>query len=171
MMTMSLEERLTRVEDILAIQHWMSTYCNLADKSRKDTSAIAEVVDMFTDDLTWVIGDLLTLTSKADAVAHLEKTNAPFPWFYHSVLNPLIEVNGDTAKVKFYFFVPFDLGDTDEREGNAGWLLGNYEGTMIKTADGWKANYWIENLDIAVDYHKGWHKEKYQFASMLGLDH
>lgn len=70
-----------------------------------------------------------------------EKINEYFEWFdeqeygtgAHSVFNPIIDVDGDTATGKWYYAVVYTLPD-----GTLEFGQGEYDDEYVRTGDGWK---------------------------------
>jgi len=68
-------------------------------------------------------------------------------------VNPVIEVNGDTAKGTWYFFGPFTM-----RDGNrAVWQACRYHEDYVKVDGAWKIQHLrVKGPRMSAEYEKGW---------------
>jgi ketosteroid isomerase-like protein len=138
----SIEQRLRRLEDQDAIWRLFMTYKDHLDQ--RDFKAYAS---LFTDDAVWM-GNLGKSVGPAQIEEMLVKTLEVFvsdqERAHHLVLNPVIEVDGDTAKAKSnWAFVT--RSDTDAPVLQ---MLGMYYDELRRTADGWKFSRRVAYSDI-----------------------
>lgn len=77
----------------------------------------------------------------ADPIEGYEEIREYLEWFgtqayetrAHNVLNPIIEVNGDTARGEWYYMVVYALPGGNLEVGH-----GRYDDEFVRTDDGWK---------------------------------
>jgi hypothetical protein len=130
---LTLEQRIQRLEDIEAIKKLQANYGHYCDKGWKDkTMHCKEVALLFTEDATWESPNMGVFSKgRAEITAMFEDMDAGNPFFMHSFTNPIIDIDGDTAKAKWLLFVG---GDTDEK---ATLTYGSYENKYVRTDQGW----------------------------------
>ena len=115
----SLEKRIQVLEDIEQIKKLKHRYCALCD-ANYDADALAE---LFTEDAVWD-GRERGRNDGREAIRTFFK-NAPsrLPFAIHMVLNPIIDVDGDSATGTGYLCQPCTYAD-----GNQGvWGCGRYD--------------------------------------------
>lgn len=124
-MTISLEDRVARLEAIEDIRRLKARYAELADakyvrnphrkKAGRDLEeAVAAQAACFTEDVEWDAGPFGTLLGRA---ALAESFAAKPFWFtLHGYMNPVIDVDGDMASGRWLH-----------------WLLVSHEGTARAT--------------------------------------
>merc|ERR1712023_231155 len=88
-------------------------------------------------------------------------TNKVIPLARHHVINPIIEVDGDSAKGHWLLFQPLVRSPGKGMPGEARWLGATYTDIYARTAKGWKIKYC--NLEAAFDssYEAGFAKERF----------
>ncbi|WP_116996510.1 nuclear transport factor 2 family protein [Desertimonas flava] len=127
-----LEARLRVVEDREAIWRLFQAYKHHLDQ--RDFKAYSE---LFTDDAVWV-GNLGRATGPAEIEALLVRTLEVFPSdrerTHHLVLNPQIDVDGDTATATTnWAYVSHGENDAPLFE-----MLGHYVDRLVRTNAGWR---------------------------------
>lgn len=75
----------------------------------------------------------------------------------HTLHNPRIEINGDTATGKWYWQASLTWAATDE----AVWQAGIYDDKYVRTAEGWKIKEKVITFLYSTPYDKGWVKEPF----------
>lgn len=153
-MTKELEARLQVIEDTEAIKNLKATYCYLVDAGvAGDASKLDELVDLFTEDARCEYGDYATLEGK-EAVGQFFKELIPSVLSYsaHMVHNPIIEVDGDSAKGKWYFEAPC----TFTAANRATWAQGKYIEEYVKVDGIWKWKSLKVVFDYFTSFDEGW---------------
>jgi hypothetical protein len=82
--------------------------------------------------------------TREEIKAWLAEALAPFPVRQHLIANKRVELDGDTATVRAYFYNPMMLatdGDGPPRPVPGG---GYYNHRLVRTADGWRSVELIE---------------------------
>jgi ketosteroid isomerase-like protein len=149
----SLEERVQALEDAREIMNLKARYLGAADggwdRLSHDADAIA---DCLTEDVHWSSPEIGTFTR--EGVRELMRGyRRDMPFAIHILSNPVLEVDGDTAKGRWHL----QWQGTD-KDGNELWLAGVYDDTFVRTDKGWK----IKTLNMKCAYigpaAKGWAK-------------
>lgn len=106
-MEKSLAERIDRLEQIEALKQLKYRYCAAVDVNY-DAAAIAA---MFTEDGVWDGAQLGYLSGREAIYQGFLEPNATVEWMTHTVLNPIIEIDGDVARCQWYMWLPKILTD------------------------------------------------------------
>ena len=140
-MDTSIDQRVRRLEDIEAVRLLMARYhleCDGHDDrgTHRHPKAIA---DLFTDDGVWGIPQPIGARTPVPAVGRdqIEQLAAELQgvqWIVHFVVNPVVEIETDTARAEFKGIVRMQ----PDRKAAAGWGLGIYRATARRTASGWR---------------------------------
>jgi 3-phenylpropionate/cinnamic acid dioxygenase small subunit len=77
-----------------------------------------------------------------DSTAWLATMLAPFSVSQHFITNQVIEVNGDNATCRAYFFGV--VGNQGETDSTLIWVGGIYEDQLRRTAEGWRITELID---------------------------
>jgi hypothetical protein len=78
-----------------------------------------------------------------------------WPFMVHYVMNPIIDVRGDHATGKWYFFRPYT-----DHERRACWASGRYEDDYVRLEGEWKFKVVRITNFFAVPYDEGWSKSE-----------
>jgi 3-phenylpropionate/cinnamic acid dioxygenase small subunit len=81
----------------------------------------------------------------AESTAWLETMMAPLSVSQHYITNQVVEVNGEDATCRAYFFGV--VGNQSETESSLIWVGGIYEDRLRRTESGWRI---AELMDISV---------------------
>ena len=122
-----LAERVQRLEDIEAIKALKARYCARCDDGY-DSDGIAE---LYTEDAVWDGGNTFGVREGREAIRkHFEAAASRVSIARHHVMNPVIEVDGDTAWVATDFaFVS---------RANTILSTGRYLDAMCRSPDRWR---------------------------------
>jgi hypothetical protein len=144
-----LERRITRLEDIEAIKQLKARYCEICD----DGHDPERIGSLFTDDGIWQGAGV----GKVEGVAAIRELFTRFQrdisYSQHMVMNPVIEVDGTTARGVWYFFGTF----TFRKNNDARWLSARYHEEYTKVDGNWKIRRLrVRGPGINAPYEKGW---------------
>lgn len=128
----ALKVRLQALEDREAILATLQRYGNALDYGE-----VEQLIDCFTEDAVRETHRPDGTVNRWEGAAGTREfatthTHAPDKYHKHLVLNPLIEVHGDTADVVSYMF----RFDASEGERSHVWGMGRYLDTMRRGLDG-----------------------------------
>src|SRR4029077_19631702 len=114
-----LEKRITVLEDIEAIKKLKARYCAICDEDHNP----AKITTLFAPDGIWE-GAGVGVHQGHDAIRKLfQGFQERISFSQHSVMNPIIEVDGTSATGIWYFIGPFTM-----RSGNrAMWLRARHQ--------------------------------------------
>ena len=152
-MSTDLERRLTVLEDVEEIKKLKARYCAVCDDDHNPN----EITKLFVEDGVWEGMDGIGAHRGHAAIRKLfEGFRDRISFSQHNVMNPIIEVNGDTAKGKWYFLGPFTF-----RKGNrAYWLAARYDDDYVKINGEWKFQHLRAIGRMSASYEKGWAKNE-----------
>ncbi len=143
-----LAAQIQYLADIEAIKQLKATYCYHIDDRQ-----IEPLMDRFTDDAVWDGGP----AGRYEGKAAIEKFLVDLPteqlsFALHWVLNPLITIDGDTAKARWYLIEPC----TSARSGRALWGAGHYDDTCVREHGVWKFSEVILKQIFWTPFDQGW---------------
>lgn len=127
---MTLEERITRLEDIEAIKQLKAKYCEATDNGNDADKVSA----LFAADGVWDGGGALKAEGKTAIRAMFKTIGKTVEFSQHNVMNPIIEVNGNTATGVWYL-----LGVNTFREtGETKMICVRYDEDYVKIDGEWQ---------------------------------
>ena len=144
-----LNKRITRLEDIEAIKQLKARYCEICDDNHNPD----RITSVFSEDAIWEGRGI----GKAEGHAAIRELFAGFQkmmsFTQHMVVNPVIEIDGDSAKGTWYFFGPFTFVDGNQ----AKWQAARYHEDYQKVNGVWKIKHLrVKGPGMSADYEKGW---------------
>lgn len=150
-MANDLEARMTALEDVEAIKQLMFKYAYSVDAKEWD-----DVVSYFADDASINFGAVGKGVGK-EQIAKFFKEVIPSrnSFTRHVVINPVIEVHGNTAKGRWYFVVPA----TDRPTNTAVWVAGRYDNEYVKRNGVWKFSLMGATFFFRTPFDQGWVKK------------
>lgn len=153
MTTGDLEKRVRALEDIEEIKRLKARYCAYCDDNYNPDKLTA----MLAEDAVWDGGRWGQAVGKAEIHAFFVKVSATLPFAVHMVLNPIIEVYGDTAKGSWYLFQACTFS-----EGNqALWGSGKYEDEYVRAGGEWKFKHVQLESMFWTPFEEGWVKKRF----------
>lgn len=156
-MSKTLEQRVQRLEDIIAIANLKARYLDTADGGWDRISHDAEQVKaLVADDFTWNGSLFGSFEGVEGAAALWRQCRFNLPFAYHVITNPLIEVDGDNGHGEWH--VQWYATD---KQGTELWAMAVYQDRFVRTENGWKiksvavsnafsgpsANGWAANME------------------------
>ena len=136
---MSIEDRLRNIEDLEAVRLLTARYHQMCDGwdaagTDKDPKAIAE---LFTEDGVWnVLSHRHQPPAQGRAAIEAQaKALQSIYWILHCVVNPVVEIDGDSAGAEFEGFVRVP---SPESSSDVFWLVGITRRCVDRTLDGWR---------------------------------
>ena len=128
---------LQQLQDKIEIQELLARYARGLDTKDWDLWRSVFVPDAVMDYSSAGIP-----VGKRDEIAvTFEQAFTTIPWAQHFISNVEVDLDGDRAKVRAYFFNPMQLPAMDEQSACGG----TYEHDMVRTEDGWKSEKVVEN--------------------------
>lgn len=146
---MTLEERITRLEDIESIKQLKALYCEICDDGHNPD----RITTIFTEDAVWEGKGIATATGADEIRSLFVRFKAMMSFTQHMTMNPRIEVQGDQARGTWYFFGPF----TFVKEQQAKWQASRYHEVYQRVTGEWKIKHLkVCSPSMSVDYETGW---------------
>jgi ketosteroid isomerase-like protein len=148
----ALAARITRLEDLEAIKQLKARYCEICD----DDHDPDRITAIFTEDGVWEGKGIGRAEGHDEIRALFTRFQSAIRFSQHMTMNPIIEVEGETARGTWYFFGPFTI--TSEESGNqALWQACRYHETYRKVDGRWLiSSLSIRGPRMAADYETGW---------------
>ena len=140
---MTLEERITRLEDIEAIKQLKVKYSHICD----DDHNPATIASVFVEDGIWESPDFGKARGHAEIQALFQKFKDMFDFSQQYMMNPLIEVNGDTATGTWYIMGPW----TQRESGKEDWFALRYDYDYVKIGGEGKYKHLRVKLRMTAD--------------------
>ena len=148
-----LERRIQTLEDIEEVKRLKHRYCAACD----DNFNADAIASLFTENAVWDGGDFGKLEGREAIRSFFQKASQNMPFAIHMVLNPIIEVNGDTAKGTWYLFQSCTFADPDR----AIWGSARYDDEYIRVDGRWM----IRNIKVTSNFwtpfDQGWVKQRF----------
>lgn len=153
-----LEARIRRLEDIEAIRNLKALYCSLVDGAVAGDASKAVELAGFCVQGSWAdFGDFGRFEGQEGLLLFFrDVVPGILSYSAHMVHNPVIAVEGDSARGEWVFEVPSTLRANDM----AGWLQGRYVEEYVRTAQGWRFKSITAVFDYATPFDEGWAKRK-----------
>lgn len=133
MTALSLEQQIGRLTAIEDIKNLKAVYCGFCDADYNPDG----LSGLFVEDGVWDGGkEFGRHQGRAAIHKFFSGASGSIVFAAHLVMNPIIEVDGDSATGKWRLLMPCtvvnDLGEAESR-----WLLSAYDETYVRTAAGW----------------------------------
>jgi 3-phenylpropionate/cinnamic acid dioxygenase small subunit len=127
------------LHDKLEIQELLARYARGVDT--KDWELLRTV---FTPDATIDFGRSSEDSAgpRDKVIAWLERSLTPMPMMQHIITNVEVDLDGDRATVRAYFFNPMRLPGTTEES----FCGGRYHHEVVRTPEGWKSERLSEEM-------------------------
>lgn len=145
-----LEARIRRLEDIEAVKQLKYRYCNACD----DNYDSERLAPLFIEDAIWD-GGLMGRFDGREAIREFFAGCSKLVSFaIHQVTNPILEIEGDSAKGRWYLWEPivFVLGD------QALWMAGRYDDQYRREGEQWYFERVTVDLRMLSPYDEGFAK-------------
>lgn len=146
---MKLEDRIQRLEDIEAIKQLKAEYCAYCDDGY-NPDAIAK---LFLEGAVWDGGALGRYEGREAIREFFRGAPQQVSFAIHNVMNPRVEVDGETARGEWYLLQP--MTDT---QGQGIWLTAVYHDRYRKVDSVWMFEHVDIELRFLSPYEGGWAK-------------
>jgi hypothetical protein len=157
----SLEQRLTRLEDIEAIKQLKYQYAGYCD-NQYDPEGIAS---LFTPDGHWIVtGVGGEATGHEEIKKHFTALAKDIVWALHYVMAPEIEISsdGNSATGKFYLLCLCTIIRANDRsQKDAVILTGNYVDQFVKINGRWYFKELSGVIHQASQWTEGWVRQQW----------
>ena len=148
-----IEKRLRVLEDIEEIKKLKVRYSVYCDENYNPDG----LASLFIEDGIWDGGARGRAEGKEQIRSFFAGISKVIPFAVHMVMNPIIEVDGDTAKGKWYF-----LGALTAAEGNqALWSSLRYDEEYVRASGEWKFKSLKVTAFFSTPFDQGWAKKRF----------
>ena len=148
-----LERRVKVLEDIEDIKRLKASYCAYCD----DNYDVDNIVNLFVEDAVWDGGMRGKYEGRQEIRGFFINAPKRLPFAVHMVLNPIIQVDGDTAKGTWYLLQACIYADGDQ----AVWGSARYDEEYVRVNGEWK----FRNLKLTsffwTPFDQGWVKTRF----------
>ena len=151
MSTGNIERRLKALEDIEEIKVLKAQQMAYAD----DYDAEG-VVSLFTDDAVMDAGIRGRYEGRQEIFEFVKGACQRLPFFVHWVMNPIIEVDGDTGKGSWYLL----QASTVRKTNDATWSSGRYDEEYVRVDGHWRFKNVNLTLFFWTPFDQGWVKKR-----------
>lgn len=149
----ALEKRIRRLEDLEAIKQLKARYAALCD-ANYDADALAE---LFTVDAVWDGGQLGRAEGR-EAIRHFfQGSSQRIAFAIHNMLNPIIEVDGETATGTWYLFQTCTYTDGNR----AVWGAATYHDHYVHENGIWKFQHVQITSHFWTPFEDGWARTRF----------
>jgi hypothetical protein len=155
-MAKSLEERIQLIEDREEIVRLRARYTLLNDGGWGGTGThhdIDGLMELFTPNAVWDGTPYLPRAEGHDAIRNVMTDFEAIPFVIHNVMNPIIDVDGDTAKGDWHAII---VGT--DMDGGAVWVFGKYEEDYVRLNGKWQFHHVRFVTAAMCTYEEGWAK-------------
>jgi ketosteroid isomerase-like protein len=148
-----IERRLQMLEDAESIRNLKARYAALCD-NQYDADGIAS---LFTEDAVWESPALGRFEGR-DAIRNFFRgASGIFSFAIHYSLNGHIEVDGDTARARWYLFMPCTVAAGNQ----AVWRAGVDHETYARVDGTWMFRHKRSEPLMSVPFETGWAKTRF----------
>ncbi len=139
----TLEQRITRLEDIEAIKQLKVRYSHICDDDHNPN----KINDLFVENGIWESPDFGRAQGHDEIKSLFKKFNEMFSFSQHNMMNPIIDVNDNKASGIWYIMGPWTLTENDEEK----WMALRYDDDYIKVNGVWKYQHLRVNLRMTAN--------------------
>jgi hypothetical protein len=143
-----LEKRITRIEDLEAIKQLKARYCDICDDDHNPD----KITKIFVEDGIWEGAGFGKAQGHEAIRALFQDFQQLISFSQHMVMNPIIEIDGNSAKGTWYFLGPF----TFRKNNEAKWVAVRYVDDYVKVNGEWKYKHLRANIRMNAAPEKGW---------------
>ena len=148
-----LRGRARRLEDIEALRNLKAEYAAACD----DNYDADRLAALFVEDATWESQGMGRYEGREAIREFFRGISGHFVFALHYGLNPQMEVTGDTARARWYLFMPCTVGDT----GKAMWRAGLDEEEYVRVDGKWMYKSKKSAPFFHTTFEEGWAKRQF----------
>ena len=148
-----LRDRARHLEDIEALRNLKAEYAAACD----DNYDADRLAALFVEDATWESEGMGRYEGREAIREFFRGISGHFVFALHYGLNPQIEVAGDTARARWYLFMPCTVGDT----GKAMWRAGLDEEEYVRVQGRWMYQSKKSAPFFHTTFEEGWAKQQF----------
>ena len=148
-----IERRLAALEGVEEIKRLKARYCAYCD----DNYDVDNIVSLFVEDAVWESATFGRFEGRDGIRKFFVDAPEMLPFAVHMVMNPIIEVNGDTATGIWYLFQACTFGES----GRAVWGSARYDEEYVKDNGVWRFKHLVLTSHFWTPFDEGWAKTRF----------
>ena len=148
-----LEKRVRALEDVEAIRKLKATYSAYCD----DNYNPDKIAELFAQDAVWESEGLGRFEGREAIRGFFQGASKIYSFAVHYLLNPRIEVDGDTARATWYTFMPCVMADGNR----AMWRSGIDDEEFVRMNGEWKFKRKSSRSRFSTPFEEGWAKTRF----------
>ena len=148
-----LQDRVRALEDTNELRNLKAEYAAACDDNY-DPDRIAA---LFVEDATWESQGLGRFEGREAIREFFRGISSHFVFALHYGLNPSIEVTGDSARARWYLFMPCTIGES----GQAMWRAGIDDEEYVRVGGKWMFKSKKSAAIFNTTYEQGWAKQPF----------
>jgi hypothetical protein len=148
-----IEKRLNALEGVEAIKRLKARYSAYCD----DNYNPDKLATLFAEDAVWDGGDFGRHEGREAIRQFFSGAPEALPFAVHMVMNPVIEVDGDTAKGTWYFLGALTVADGNQALWTSLW----YDEEYVRVDGEWKFKRLKVNPFFSTPFDQGWAKTRF----------
>ena len=148
-----LQRRVQNLESANEIRNLKAEYAAACD----DNYNPDRIANLFVEDATWESEGLGRFEGREAIREFFRGISSHFVFALHYGLNPNITVTGDTARARWYLFMPCTIGET----GQAMWRAGIDDEEYVRVSGLWKFKSKKSAPIFNTTYEQGWAKQPF----------
>ena len=148
-----IERRLRALEDVEEIKRLKARYCAYCDDSY-DADGIAS---LFTEDAVWDGGMRGRADGREEIRNFFVRASQRLPFAIHMVMNPIIEVDGDSARGTWYLFQACTYAEGEQ----AVWGSARYDEEYVRVNGAWLFKHLKLTSFFWTPFDQGWAKTRF----------
>ena len=152
-----LEGRLQDLESANEIRNLKAAYAAACD----DNYNPDRIAALFTADAVWESQGLGRYEGREAIREFFRGISGHFTFALHYGLNPHIEVDGDTARARWYLLMPCTVGDHPDGESRAMWRAGIDDEEYVRIEGRWLFKSKQSSPIFHTPYEQGWAKARF----------
>lgn len=148
-----LEQRVRALEDVNEIRILKARYAAACDDGYNPD----KIAELFVEDAVWESGSLGRFEGREAIREFFRGASKIFTFAIHYGLNPQIEVSGDTARARWYLFMPCTVA-----EGNkAMWRAGIDDEEYVRVNGEWRFKSKTSSSIFSTPFDRGWAQARF----------
>ena len=144
-----LESRIETLESIEAIRQLKARYCEICDNNHNPN----DIISIFAEGGIWEGEGIGRAEGHNEIKALFQTFQETITFSQHMVQNPIINVQGNNASARWYFFGMFKFYRNNTRR----WQAARYHEKYERTSGEWKIKHLkVEPPTMSAKYETGW---------------
>jgi hypothetical protein len=160
--SVDIEARVQRLEDIQAIHGLKMEYAKLCDEGYDADGIVALFAE--NEDVEWVSDVFGTHKGRAGIHTWFDNVDEEIRWALHLMINPAIEVaeDGQRATGSFYLLELATMSSPDSDEPDPVIMTGKYRDEFVKENGSWRFRRIEVNFEQVSNLDQGWVKQQFR---------